>query len=515
MADGFSVDVATGDVLVFAEDVSLSAGSGVLPLVIGRAYRSSRRAGRWFGPGWISSFDQRLQVSPEQVIAAFADGRVLSWRCGAGPEGPDGPVAMSGLPVAGPRWPLHHVGEGVFTVTDPQIGLVWRFERRPGYPWSPGGAGELPLASVTDRAGHQVSFGYSPAGQPAWITHSAGYRIRVVLDRNRISGLMLAGAGPGAEVPLVEYGYDPAGNLAAVTNSSGQPLRFRYDEEGRLAGREDRNEVSYRYFYDEQGRCVAGAGPDGTMSGRYAYGDRLTWWTDETGAVTMYQLDASSRIAAITDPLGNVTHFWHDEFGRTVTRADPLGRMTQYAYDERGNLTCVTRPDGRQVRASYDEANLPVRLEDPDGACWTQQYDARGNLTRQVAPDGAVTSFGYDERGHLASVTGPLGAVTYVESDPTGRTTAVISPDGGITRYTRDLFGRVTAITGPDGSVTEQGILAGYDADGNRAGYDADGNWAGYDAGCTNYYPVDGGYLTPGPLGLGALHTSRGRRRIR
>jgi len=487
---GDPVDVATGDVLVFAEDVSLSAGPGVLPLVIGRAYRSSRRAGRWFGPGWCSTFDQRLQVSPEQVIGAFADGRVLSWRCADGPDGPvavngpDGPVAVHGLPVAGPRWPLHRVGDGAFTVTDPQIGLVWRFERRPGHPWSPGGAGELPLVSVTDRAGHQVSFGYTPAGQPAWITHSAGHRIRVVLDRNRITGLMLAGVDADAEVRLVEYGYDPAGNLAAVTNSSGQPLRFRYDEEGRLASWEDRNGISYRYAYDEQGRCVAGAGPDGTMSGRFAYGDRVTWWTDATGAVTIYQLDDSSRIAAITDPLGNVTHFWHDEFGRTVTRADPLGRLTRYAYDERGNLTCVTRPDGRQARAAYDEANLPVRLEDPDGACWTQEYNARGNLMRQVAPDGAVTSFGYDERGHLASVTGPLGAVTQVDSDPAGRPTAVTGPDGGITRYTRDLFGRVAAITGPDGAVTElgwtvEGALASRvfaDGTSERLGYDAEGN---------------------------------------
>ena len=507
---GDPVDVATGDVLVLAEDVSLSAGSGVLPLVIGRAYRSSRSAGRWFGPGWASTFDQRLQVSPEQVIGAFADGRVLSWRCA---DGLDGPVPVSGLPVTGPRWPLHHVGDGAFTVTDPQAGLVWRFERRPGPPWSPGGAGELPLVSVTDRAGHQVSFGYTQAGQPAWITHSAGHRIRVILDRNRITGLMLAGAGAGAgagavavavagagaeaEVPLVEYGYDPAGNLAAVTNSSGQPSRFRYDDEGRLAGWEDRNEISYRYSYDEQGRCVAGAGPDGTMSGRFAYGDRVTWWTDATGAVTIYQLDESSRVAAITDPLGNVTHFWHDEFGRTVARADPLGLLTQYAYDERGNLTGITRPDGCQARAGYDEANLPVRLEDPDGACWTQGYDARGNLVRQVAPDGAVTSFGYDERGHLASVTGPLGAVIQVESDSAGRPAAVTGPgglasrvfaDGTSERLGHDAEGNLTVHLSPAGEQTiyeyGQQVACAYDELGNLTRRVADGvvTTFGYDA---------------------------------
>jgi RHS repeat-associated protein len=521
---GDPVDVATGDVLLFADDVALAAGPGVLPLVIGRAYRSSWRAGRWFGPGWASSFDQRLQVSPERVIGAFADGRVLSWPCVAGPGGP---VPADGLPVTGPRWRLERVGDGAFTVTDPQAGLVWRFERRAGHYWSAGGAGELPLVAVTDRAGHQVSFGYTPAGQPAWITHSGGYRIRVVIDRNRIARLMLADtspedaepggtepggtepggtepggtepggtepggtepgdAGPGrarSEVPLVEYGYDPAGNLAAIINSSGQALRLRYDDEGRLIGWDDRNEISYQYSYDEQGRCVAGAGPGGIMSASFAYGDQVTWWTDAAGAVTIYQLDESSRVAAVTDPLGNVTHAWHDEYGRTVARADPLGRLTRYEYDEPGNLTGITRPDGSQARACYDEANLPVRLEAPDGASWTQEYDARGNLVRQIAPDGAVTAFGYDQRGRLAFVTSPLGAITQVESDLAGLPMAVTAPDGGITRYTRDRSGRVTAIIGPDGAITKltwtaEGQLASRvfaDGASEHLGYDAEGN---------------------------------------
>jgi uncharacterized protein DUF6531 len=79
------VDVATGDVLLFQDDVSLP---GVLPLVIGRAYRSSWRAGRWFGPSWASSFDQRLQIAPDRIVGVFADGRVLSWPCRSGEDGP-------------------------------------------------------------------------------------------------------------------------------------------------------------------------------------------------------------------------------------------------------------------------------------------------------------------------------------------------------------------------------------------------------------------------------------------
>jgi YD repeat-containing protein len=245
------VDVATGDVLLFQDDVSLP---GVLPLVIGRAYRSSWRAGRWFGRSWASSFDQRLQVAPDRVTGVFGDGRVLSWPC---LPTEDGPVPSTGLPVTGPRWRLERAADGAFTVTDPQAGLIWRFERR---------SDELPLVSVTDRGGDQVCLSYTDQGEPAWITHSGGYRVRVVMTGGRIAGLRLA--SPAGEVTLAGYRYDPAGNLVGIVNSSGRALRLSYDEEGRLTGWQDRNGISYRYSYDEQGRCVAGTGPGGAMSGR-------------------------------------------------------------------------------------------------------------------------------------------------------------------------------------------------------------------------------------------------------
>ena len=479
---GDLVDVATGDVLLVQRDVSRP---GALPLVIGRVYRSSWRAGRWFGPSWASALDQRLQVTPKRAACVFADGRVLYWLCTADA---DGPRPVTGLPVTGPRWRLERAADGAFTVTDPAAGLVWRFERRPGFHQGPDGAGELPLVAAMDRAGHRIGYEYTPAGQPAFLTHSGGYRIRVVMDGRRVTALALApadqAADQGRELTLVRYGYNPAGDLAAVINSSGQALCFSYDEEGRLTGWEDRNGFSYRYSYDQHGRCVAGAGPDGAMSATFAYGDRVTWRADADGAMTIYQLDESSRVASVTDPLGYVTHLWHDESGRLVARADPLGRLTRYGYDERGNLTSVTRPDGSRLLAGYDETCLPVRLEAADGTSWQQEYDPRGLLIRRTAPDGAVTSYGYDERGHLASVTGPLAAVTRVECDPAGLVTAVTRPGGGTTRYVRDLSGRVTEIIHPNGLAaqlawTTDGHLAGRVSPGSgseRLHYDAEGN---------------------------------------
>ena len=472
---GDPVDVATGDVVVHQTDVRLP---GRLSLVVQRMHRSSYRGGRWFGRSWASTLDQRLVVAGRTVAFAAEGGVVLCYPRPAGQE----PV----LPLAGPRWPLARDGEA-YTVTDPQSGVVRRFEPRSGFYLSAAGEGELPLVSVTDRAGHRISFGYAQDGAPESVTHDGGYQVRVIVSGGRVAGLALAGAGPdGADVPLARYRYDEAGDLAEVVNSSGQPQRFSYDEAGRLTGWEDRNGWSYRYHYDDGGRCVRGEGPDGALSGAFSY-DRdngVTTYTDAAGAVTVYRVTPRFQVAAVTGPLGGVARQEHDRYGRLVSRTDPLGRVTRWSYDPAGNLAAITHPDGSRAVAVYNELNLPVAVTGPGGVTGQQDYDEAGNLVRRVGPDGAVTEYAWDEHGHLASVVDPLGAATRVECNPAGLPVAVTGPDGAVARYTRDGFGRVVAVTGPDGSVTRldwtiEGQVTsrtGPDSAAERFTYDAEGN---------------------------------------
>jgi RHS repeat-associated protein len=478
---GDPVDVATGDVVLGQVDVRLP---GLLPLIVRRAHRSSWRAGRWFGRSWASTLDQRLEVTGDGVFVAMADGTVL---CYPHPGDDGEPV----WPAAGARWPLARDPAG-YTVTDPQAGIAWRFEPRPGFClWPEAGFGEFPLVSVTARPGDQISFGYGPDGAPVSISHSGGYQVRVHADGGRITALALAGAGEGAgDVVLTRYRYDKSGNLAEVVNSSGLPLRMSYDAAGRLAGWQDRNGWCYRYAYDELGRCVRGDGPGGTLSATFAYDQdsMVTTCTDAAGAVTAYQVTGRSQVAAVTGPLGNVTRSDHDEYGRMVSRADPLGRVTSWSYDSAGNLALVTLPDGSQATAEYSELNLPVLVTEPGGAAWRQGYDTAGNLIQVTGPDGAVTRFTYDGHGHLASMSNPLGAVTTVECDEAGLPVAVTGPDGAVTRYDRDTFGRMTAVTGPDGAVTRlgwtiEGRLASRtfpDGTAERFRYDGEGNLVGH-----------------------------------
>jgi RHS repeat-associated protein len=442
---GDPVDVATGDVVAAEADVTLP---GVLPLVITRSHRSSRRTGRWFGPSWVSSLDQRLQVSAERVIGVFDDGRLLTWAR---------PVAAGGVaavPASGPAWRLRRDADGSYTVTDPQRGLTWRFEPRAGYELDQAGEGELPLVALADRVGHEIALAYGPAGEPTAVTHSGGYRVLVTTAGGHVTHLRLAGRNGEPDITLRRFTYDGHGNLSGVVNSSDKPLRYRYDGDGRLTGWDDRNGHYYRYAYDRDGRCVSGEGPGGALSGTFTYEPGITRWTTVAGAATAYEITESALVFAITGPLGDTARREHDERGRVTTAIDPLGRITRCAYDGDGNLIAVTRPDGSQATAQYDEHGLLTSLTGTDGATWRQEHDARGNRTALVAPDGAVTRFGYDASGHLASITDPAGAVTRVASDAAGLPVAVTSPAGGLTRFTRNPLGLATEVTAPDGAVT-------------------------------------------------------------
>src|SRR5262249_26209695 len=92
---GDPIDVATGTVIQHQDDVELP---GLLPLVLTRTHLSSYRLGRWFGPSWASTLDQRLEVGAGGVRYLAEDGAVLSYPRTAG--------GVARLPEAGARLPL-------------------------------------------------------------------------------------------------------------------------------------------------------------------------------------------------------------------------------------------------------------------------------------------------------------------------------------------------------------------------------------------------------------------------
>nr|WP_308406118.1 DUF6531 domain-containing protein [Streptomyces sp. TML10] len=452
---GEPIDVATGAMLMTQTDLSLP---GSLPLAFTRTHLSSYRGGVCFGPTWISTLDECLQIDGEGVVFAASDGMRLVY-----------PVPEAGvptMPVKGPRWPLEWDGkpDGAMQVTDPATGVRRTFAAP--VPSPSFGVFHLALDSWSDRNGNRVDVERDDDGIPRGIRHSGGYYVAVDTDGPRVTALRLLDEPPSRYRPdtsadtgtvVMRYAYDTAGNLTEVVNSSGEPLRFAYDTEGRVTRWTDRNGAWFSYVYDDRGRVTRTEGIDGILSGTLAYDDttRTTTYTDSQGHTSVHRYNTEGLVVAETDPLGHVTRTEWDEHGAgPLTVTDPLGHTTRYTYDDAGNLTGLTLPDGAEAQAEYNTLGLPTKVVEPGGAVWRHTYDERGNLLTAVDPTGAETRYTYDTAGRPTEITDALGHTRTVAYDTAGLPLALTDQLGRTTAIRRDSFGRVIEVTDPLGQRT-------------------------------------------------------------
>ncbi|MGX1909830.1 DUF6531 domain-containing protein [Streptomyces phaeochromogenes] len=449
---GDPIDMVSGEMLMEQTDVVLP---GLLPLVLRRTHLSTYRWGRWFGPSWASTLDERLELDAEGALFATEDGMILVY-----------PVPSPGtsvLPVEGPRWPLDWDGApgAPIRITDPQTGHVRHFA--PVGRSSPmDEAFTLPLAAISDRNGHRVEFDRADDGTPVAVRHTGGYHVDVDVENDRVSRLRLRNPEDGPDgTTLLRYAYSD-GDLTEIRNSSGLPLRLTYDDHARITSWTDRNNSWYRFTYDDQDRCVRGEGIDGILDCTVEYDTerRETRYTNSLGHTTTHSYNELLQRTAVTDQLGNTTRSEWDRHNRLLSSTDPLENVTRFAYDDVGNPTAIHHPDGTTETAEYNEWHQPTVVVDADGAMWQHDYDARGNRIATTNPAGFTTSYTYDDQGCPAEVLDPLGRTRRFVSDPAGLVVAAADPLGNSARIERDAFGRPRTVEDVLGRATRMGWSA-------------------------------------------------------
>ncbi|MGW0700033.1 putative T7SS-secreted protein [Streptomyces sp. NPDC002867] len=476
---GDPVDLATGRMYLPQTDVELP---GILPLVFSRRTESGCAVGRFLGPAWTSTVDERLEIDAVGVVHITAEGLLIPY--------PHPVPGAPTVPATGrARTLLARDADGDYTVTAPDSGLTFHFTAPSGS--EPGGDGVAWLSGITERNGHTITVDRDGNGTPLALVHSAGHRLQLSVADGLVTALSLAGAGEGgADLPLMGYGYED-GNLTAVTKPSGATTTFVYDDRRRVIAWIDSNGSRYDYVYDDRDRVVAEGGEAGHIQITLAYtdpdpetGHHTTTLTTADGHATRHLFGPGCRLLAVTDPLGHTTRFTYDPRGNLLTRTDPLGLTTAFSYDEDGRLISAARPDGSELRTVRGPFGLPVEVFGPDGARTVHEFDERGNRTAVTDPAGTITRYTYDPGGRLTSVTDALGATTHVVCDAAGLPVEVTDPAGAITRTERDALGRPVRVTDPVGGVTRlewnaDGQLArrmGPDGASESWTYDGEGN---------------------------------------
>lgn len=445
------VDLVHGEMYLPQRDLILPAS---LPLMLERMHASNYRKGRWFGPSWASTLDQRLEIDDDGVHYAGPDCTVLHYPLPSQP-------GQAVYPSHGARWPLTWDRRSdTIRIEQP--------ESRRALLFPPGPTPETvrPLGAMSDRNGNRVTFVYDDEGVPTGVVHSGGYRLSVESTSTsagtRIETLRLQDGASRSGVLVARFGYDALGRLVEVVNSSGLPQVFEYDAE-RMTSWTDRNGYRYEYHYDAAGRVVRAEGTAGFLAVSFDYDldARTTTQTDSLGHRTAYRYNAAGQVESVVDALGGQTHTERDRYGRVLAYTDQLGRSIRYTLAEDAGPARIDHPGGRVVTVDYDETRQPIRMTRPDGAVWAYTRDERGNLTAVTDPSGAVTRHTLDERGHLSSITDALGAVTRYEMNAAGLPTLIVDPNGAAVRIDYDAFGNPSTITDPLGAVTRLGWTVG------------------------------------------------------
>ncbi len=477
------VSILNGSVSVEQQDFVLP---GRIPIEWERSYRSDSANTGVCGRGWETLADTRMEISAE-------DGRVLV-HCPT-----FGLLSFNRLPVAtGEDAAELELMDGSLLVDHGDEFRITTKEDRIYY-FPKGrvvtdqlGQPRWPIGRISDLCGNALTFEYS-GGHVVAINESAGRRLELLIEHNRLTAITLIDPAARKEHTFVRYEYDQNGDLVAVIDALDAPYRFAYHDH-RLVRHTDRNGLSFYYEYaqsvEDEWRVIHAWGDGGLYDYRFEYLDALNERriTDSLGHVTIVKLNEDGLPISEIDPLGGMTIFEYDDVGRTTAVVDPSGHRTEYAYDERGNLLKLTRPDGECIETEFNAASKATKITDPNGAAWQQEWDERGLLIEQTTPLGNVSRYEYDFNGQLTGFTNPRGAKTKFLFDGVGNLTGLRDALGYTTQFVIDTLGNVSGKTDPLGQET----LYRYDAKSRltavrlpsgatiRCAYDAEDNLTRY-----------------------------------
>ncbi|MCA0379074.1 MAG: DUF6531 domain-containing protein [Actinobacteria bacterium] len=451
------VSFSTGN-LVEDEPIFTLDGPGAQVLDFGLTYNS--RDGRLsrVGAGWSFGLGGRAQRFDDgSVLVVRGDGASYSFT----PDGVGGYQGEAGLGLT-----LTNTGAGTLVLQSDR-GETWRYDAS-----DIEGIGEL--TSFTDRQGNTVTLAYGAPNDTQQfvplvsVTDSAGQNVTVQNDAlGRVASIL------HPDGRAWQLAYDAAGNLASITAPDGGVRAFTYDSGHQMLTATDALGITYlRNEYDSAGRVVKQWDAEQNLR-TFAYGNGATTYTNNEGKVWAFEWDAFARITGIEDAAGGRTEFEFNTEHRVTNAVEPGGLITKYEYDAHGNVVKETRPDGGVWRYTWTQTGELVSQTDPEGRTTTHEVNGAGLRTKTIQPDGTAIEYAYNTAGDLTQITWPSGAIERYTYDTRGNLTERISPAGRVTSYEYDTANRLVLERDGAGVVTRYEYDA---ADNLTARIDGGGN---------------------------------------
>lgn len=256
------------------------------------------------------------------------------------------------------------------------------------------------LTSVTDTAGHTITYTLNGAGQR--LTEEVRDDLDVLRFRKthvyNDLGRLIEEHGEAGQI--TSFDYDAEGNLIEIEDPVGNVTQQAYDELNRLASITDPAEQFTELLYDER--------------------DNLLEVIDPRVLSTTYVYNGFDEPIEQTSPDTGTSDSPRDAAGNVDTATDARNETGEYTYDELNRVVEIEYGDDT-VTFEYDTGtNGNGRLAEIDnGAATTSfSYDAVGRITERSETTGSITldlAYGYDSYGRLDTLTTPSGQLLSYE----------------------------------------------------------------------------------------------------
>jgi len=437
------VNLKNGNFYISYTDIVVPGGGKKLEIT--RTYNSKSTEVGWFGFGWGSDFETKLEVS--------ADGSIVVHEHGAGGRSRFVPKSPVDAEAASKK-------------------IVDAMRKR---------------TSITDQAANQL---ISRLKTNAELRHT--YAVNFKVESNVAAGTVLYATDRGSmELHVLKDGYkrsfgdgrsemfDKNGRLTKVMDKSGYGINFEYKNNS-LSSIKDSQAKQIFFSWYANGR-VKELWSAGDKKAEYKYtGDDLASSKDVGGNLYEYTYDKSH----------NVSEIKYDDKSKMQIRYEPKtlfvseiidrgGDSTKYEYGANPKKaddhywTFVTKKgfDGKPVKNKYE---YEIKSK-PDGAKYTYRilteinsiktetiYSECCSLPLKIARGKHVTNFEYNEKGLLTKKSSTKGDFVNIDYDSALWKIKKVVNNEGWTEFSYDKGGNLATAKNSGGKA----VLLVYDTKG-------------------------------------------------
>lgn len=445
------VNLKNGNFYISYTDIVVPGGGKKLEIT--RTYNSKATEVGWFGFGWGSEFETRLETS--------ADGSVIIHEHGTGAKTRFTPKTQID-PVATSTKIVNEMKKKTALSEKAAAELIQKLagnaELRHTYAMNFGVQANVAPGSVLyshdlgPQTLHVTKEGYrrehsdgrqdifNGEGQLMKISDKSGYFVGFTYKNGQLESIK------DSQAKQIFFSWYPDGLVKEIWSAGDKKSVFKYQDED-LVSSVDVGGNTYEYTFDKSHNLTGISYSDKTkLAVKY---DPQTFFVtevvDRNGESTKYQYGAN--------PKNPEDHYW-----TVVTKAGFDGKPVNNRYE----YEIKTKPDGAQytyrtlteinsikTETIYNENSLPVKIArgshvtnfeyNPNGLLVKKsstkgdfvniEYDDQINKIKKVVNNEGTTQFEYDAKGNLVKASNNAGKVVFLIYDTKGKISKMVDQE--------------------------------------------------------------------------------------